>query len=745
VTYYGRAASEHVDLHLALRVEGIPYAFVTRTIPGSPSALSGYTQVVCMTGVTEGEAVLDLVERREMAATLDVEMLDTDADLFRTLFASASRPVTWIQTAFTSGDTDLEVTDAAAVSSGDVVYIGDETIVVGTVSGANDWLGCTRGAFGSTARALFGDTSTGDNAYTTPPHWRGRRARLYGYAPDGAGTYTETLLGVYLVDESPRHTGGKAWSLRLAGIVQEYWERVCGLGIEAATFTGTGTWDFTGASPVIEHPVTDASKFRLSQTVDSYVIAQTEFGSGIHKLTAIDLAGSITLAYEPSFQTTRAMQATSSVGDVRQIAVVQLPGAASILSVLLSDEGQALSGGDYLPGRPPSESSDLGWRFGAAFASSEVDSTAFDAITAVPPMTMIIDGERKVTDILREWCFLTGTAVVTTVDGKIKPVPIGATRSTNATNIGAADIIPEGPIEVIHDEGTVFPILKAQAGYSPITGEFHDEVNLVDADLAKRYRRAPQVFDIELRSIDVWEPPNSGPARQSSGWRHPTRQRASAIITMLADLMRSAGGARRLVRLSLSHEHLSLRLGDVVTLGTDLPEAFDELPDMRGSTLRGATCRVVARRPRYDQARVDVQLEVMDRLLHVCPAAVITSAAGAVLTIDTTTPEVPASGFPSNGFYVGAAVKVFDRSSLSGVAVVDSLTVTAIPATNQITLSGAPSFAVQSGVDYVVLDPENSADGTNGDGYQLIEMAKLADVDGTAGVNASTDNEPRWR
>lgn len=745
MTYYGRSANEHVDLHLALRVEGIPYAFVTRTIPGSPSALSGYTQVVCMTGVTEGEAVLDLVERREMAATLDVDMLDTDADLFRTLFASAARPVTWIQTAFTSSDTDLEVQDAAAVSSGDVVYIGDETVVVGTVSGANDWLGCTRGAYGSTARALFGDTSTGDNAYTTPPHWRGRRARLYGYALDGAGTYTETLLGVYLVDESPRHTGGKAWALRLAGIVQEYWERVCGLGVEAVTITDVA--DFSTAGDwTIELAVTDDKKLRTSATIDTYALVNSDVGVGIHKIEAVDgTAGTVTLAYDPSFQTARGVRVADFAGTVRQVAVVQLPGAAGILSVLLSDEGQALSGGDYLPGRPPSESADLGWRLGAAFASSEVDSTAFDAITAVPPMTMIIDGERKVTDILREWCFLTGTAVVTTVDGKIKPVPIGSVRGSSATAIGAADIVPEGPIEVIHDEGTVFPILKAQAGYSPITGEFHDEVNLIDADLAKRYRRAPQVFDIELRSIDVWEPPNSGPARPSSGWRHPTRQRASAIVTMLADLMRGAGGARRLVRLSLSHEHLSLRLGDVVVLGTDLPEAFDELPDMRGSTLRGATCRVVARRPRYDQARVDVQLEVMDRLLHVCPAAVISSVASATLTLSTTTPEVPQSGFPANGFYIGAAVRVVDRSSLSGTPVVDSRTIANIPATNQVTLSSAPSFAVQSGVDYVVLDPENSADGTNGDGYQLIEFAKLADVDGTAGVNADTDNEPRWR
>jgi hypothetical protein len=210
--------------------------------------------------------------------------------------------------------------------------------------------------------------------------------------------------------------------------------------------------------------------------------------------------------------------------------------------------------------------------------------------------------------------------------------------------------------------------------------------------------------------------------------------------------MRASGtGARRFVRLSLSHEHLDLRLGDVLVLGTDLPDAFDDLPDMRGSTIRGQTCRVVSRRPRYDQARVDVQLEIMDRLLHVAPAATITVHSAGLLTLSTTTPEVPASGFPANGFYVGAVVKVVDRSSLSGTPVVDTRTVTGTPSTTQIQLNSALSFVLESGVDYVVLDPEGSADGTNGDGYTLIEMAKLADVDGSAGANAATDNEPRWR
>jgi hypothetical protein len=461
-------------------------------------------------------------------------------------------------------------------------------------------------------------------------------------------------------------------------------------------------------------------------------------------LTDVDTAtDTITVARQGSFGTANLRNLadyTQPAWTIRQIGVVQAPGGASILIPLLSTYGQALSGGDYLPGRAPADSSDLGWRLGAGFVAGEVDSDSFDAITAVPPMTIVIDGERKVTDLLREWCFLTGSAVVTTVDGKLKAVPIGASRSTSPTTIGAADVVPEGQVEVTHDEAGIFPIVKVRAGYSPITGEFHDELTLVDADLAKRYRRTPQTREIEIRSIDVYEPRLS--TNIGTGWRHPTRMRPDAMVSMLSDLIRANGtGARRLVRLSLSHEHLGLRLGDVVTIGTDLPDAYDELPDMRGSTLRGATCRVVARRPRYDQARVDVQLEIMDRLLHVCPAAVVASVSGTTITLATTGPEVSGTS-PTDDLFPDAVVKIVDRSTPANT---DILIVDTITSGTVFEATGAPSFTVEAGVDYIVLDPENTGPGTTGSGYQLIEFAKLADADGTAGANANTDNEPRWR
>ena len=744
MTYYGRSENEHVDLHLALRVEGIPYVFVTRSIPG---AQTGYTQVVCITRATEGEARLDLDERRETASTLGIDMLDTDADLFRTLFAAGSRPVGWVSTedASEAADTIVYVIDAAPYTIGDVIYVGDETMIVVDVDVPGGFIEVTRGAYGSTARdGMSGDGATGDSVFDTPPHWYGRRAYLYGYALDGAGLYTETLLGVYVVDESPRHVGGKAWVLSLAGIAQEFFERVVGIGLQQETVTDYGTWS---ATDTYEVPITRPESFRTSATMDSYVLIidqdGREQGTAICKLTDVDTAtDTITVARQGSFGTANLRNLadyTQPAWTIRQIGVVQAPGAASILIPLLSTYGQALSGGDYLPGRVPADSSDLGWRLGAGFVAGEVDSASFDAITAVPPMTIVIDGERKVTDLLREWCFLTGSAVVTTVDGKLKAVPIGASRSTSPTTIGASDVVPEGQVEVTHDEAGIFPIVKVRAGYSPITGEFHDELTLVDADLAKRYRRTPQTREIEIRSIDVYEPRLS--TNVGTGWRHPTRMRPDAMVSMLSDLIRANGtGARRLVRLSLSHEHLGLRLGDVVTIGTDLPDAYDELPDMRGGTLRGATCRVVARRPRYDQARVDVQLEIMDRLLHVCPAAVVASAAGNFYTLATTGPEVSGTS-PTDDFYVGCHVLVVDRSAPANT---ESVLVVDVVSPTVLELDG-PTVVIENGVDYIALNPEQSTNGTTGSGYQLIEFAKLADVDGTAGTNPSTDNEPRWR
>jgi hypothetical protein len=125
---------------------------------------------------------------------------------------------------------------------------------------------------------------------------------------------------------------------------------------------------------------------------------------------------------------------------------------------------------------------------------------------------------------------------------------------------------------------------------------------------------------------------------------------------------------------------------------------------------------------------------------------VITAHNGSgTLTLATTTPEVPESGSPARSFWVGAVVRMVDRSSLSGTPVVETAQVTSIPSTTQIVVSPAPTFTVQTDVDYIVLDPDASADGQSIDKYRLIEHAMLAGDDGVAGTNPAADTKPRWR
>ncbi len=752
MTYYGRADNEHVDLHLALVVEGIPFAFVERNLSTTPTSYGGRTPIVCITRVEEGESTLDYEERRETASTLDIGMLDEGGAL-AALFAAGTRPVAWVSTsdANEAADTLIYTNTVAPFAEDDVVYIGSESMIIDTVDGGGPSIDVQRGAFGSTALdGITGQASDGDDIYTVPPFWRGRRAWLYGYAPDGAGLYTETLLGTYIVDESPVHGGDLQWSLRLASVIQEYWERSVGVGMRQTSIVDNpypaeditdDPWSVTVYLPdklAVRAPASTFPAYVMITDIDE------ARGPSIHRLTSIDtLTGEMVIEHPAEFGTPQLSAMWRFVGaSVRQIAVIQAPGAESILIALLSTQGQETSGSDYLPGRQPSSTYDAGWSLGAGFLAAEVDVNAFEAITAIPPMTIIIDGERKVTDLLREWAILTGTAIVSTVDGKIKPITLAAQRSSGARTIGAADVVPDGPVGVEHDESGVYPLVSVKAGYSPITGDFHDEINMIDVELAKRYRRTPQKREIELMSIDVDEPRLHG---DDPGWTHPTKMTPGALVTMLSDTMRGEGAlARRFVTLSLTHEHLDLRIGDLVTIGTDLPDAYD-LPDFRGGAVAGSTCRVVSRRPRYDQARVDVRLEILDRLLFVCPSATIASVGtpgagpngGTVLTLSTTEPA-SSGATPSDDFWDGSFVTIIDRSSPGGS---ETLEVLSIPSTTTIEIED-PGFTPVAG-DYIVLNPESSADGTTASGYTRAEFAKLADEAGDAGV-VETIN-PRWR
>jgi hypothetical protein len=744
MTFYATigGSGEHANLVLALRIEGVPVALVERAIPAaSAPALSGYTQFVGVTRVEEGEAVLDIDERRETAATLEIDLLDDAARTLAALFAVNTRRYTWLKADAAVGATTLSPSNGSSGDNGRTLYFDDETITLGTFGGSS-FTGCTRGAFGSTAAARYGTTSDGDSVYTVPPSWVGRRAYLYGYALDANGGAEEQLLGLWIIDAPPRHKGDDAWCLSLASVAQEFYERRIGVGLETVDIT-SGGW----SAEVWNYVVSDATRFRAASSFPTYAMIEDREAGGrvyhsIKEVSSVNTGtGTVSIVDRALFGTVTTSVFPKSIRQIQFVGGIRAP-----LYLLLSNEGQGAATYDRLPGRLPASQNDYGWRFGAAFKTSEVDVASWEAQPYTAPCTFIIDREQRLSDVLREWCLLNGAATRVTADGKLSVFTLATPRVAASTSIGPNSVIPDGRVEVFADESAITPILTVRTGWSPIYDDFAYESHLLDAAMARRYgRMTPRERELEFKCIACTEAISLNPGGDDyrSPFSHPSAISAGEIGMMAVDLQRGDSGlARRFLRLSLTMAHLDLRIGDVVTL-SGLPNAFSTLPDMVGGTLEGARCRVVARRPRYDAGRIDVQLLVLDPLLVVSPAAVISAAAGAVLTLDTTGIEVSGAS-PAADFYAGAGVRVYDISGATSHAT----TVASVnTGANQITLTAAPGFAVQTGVDYVVLNPVGSTSaGTTSSGYALQEFAALANLTGAVtGAVAGMNSTPRWR
>jgi hypothetical protein len=736
MVYYGRTANEHVDVTMALVIEGIPTVFTERTIGGTPTTWNGATQAVCVTRVEEGESTLDFNERRETAATLDVDVLD-DGSL-TLLFASASRSVSYVSADASASATTINLGSTSNLVAGQAIYIGSETMIVGTVASATQLTGCTRGAYGSKAAALFGTASEGDSVYVRPPSWRGRRAKLYGW---GA---SETLLGTYIVDDAPIQQGDSTWALRMASIAQEYFERVVGLGLRKPFAGGIPvTPGITETDIAIVLQRGGNSAFRTGVDFPTYVLFEYGEnpsgtrgpGASIYKLNSVDTLTDYTIFLDVrSLYGTRHM--FSGPGPFSRKPCFASPmaivgGKNAMLHVMLSKEGQAAGGVTYdcLPGRAPTKSEDLGWRLGANFDSSEVDIAAFESFPETES-TWVINKERKLTELLREWTLVNGAIIVTTADGKIKPISIAPPRITNSTTIGASSIIPDGAVSVQADEGSIYPRIEIKAGYDPVNDDYVDTFNLIDADMAKRYPRATDVISVEIGSIGIAGEYPRNVSRPP--WQNPVSMTPGEMIQFVQSLIKPVQSGRRIVSLSLSHEHLGLRVGDFVTFGTDLPSGF-AVPDLRGGTIAGLSGRIISRRPRYDQARVDVQIELLERRLHICPSATLSGApVGNTIVLNASTVENPLAA-PSDHFWVGANVQIVDASQGGGAGAPWGATVTAIPSGTQLTLDAVPTvvadgWTLASG-DRVTLHPSNSGLGTSASGYQAVEGAEIQDSD----------------
>jgi hypothetical protein len=488
----------------------------------------------------------------------------------------------------------------------------------------------------------------------------------------------------------------------------------------------------SGGVPIMSIEPALAGRFRLGTSFPTYIIVtHDDDEKTIHELISAGVS-TITYRINPSFGMDLAKGWRYPVS-AQMMGVIGGTSGAALLRVLLSNEGQAaVDSRDVLPGRKSEFVGDAGWRIGANLTTTEVSTGSFLNTHTLLEFTYFIDQQIKLTELLKEFGILANSCFTSTRDGKIEVTSLNAPISASLT-ITANDIIPDQEISVESDEEGAYPLVRLKCGYSPILREYNTEVNLIDEPLFKRMARMPRTLDLDLRSIGCTD----GQRVRKEKFTNPSSHNVPLLAPVISNLVKADGNlCNRFVSLRLGLHRLDIELGDVCALSGSLPDEFTQMPDFIGGVISGNMLRLMSKRPNYSEGYIDCKFQILETPLVISPSAVITAEAGGgtILTLSTT--SIDANISPVNDFWVNAVVRIYDRSARTYVTRTIS---TLSPGFNQITLSVAVGFAIQTGIDYLALDPATSATGTSVSGYTLANMAIMADLDGTSGSLS-----PRW-
>jgi hypothetical protein len=130
---------------------------------------------------------------------------------------------TWLDAALTSSASAITVKDTSGITAGDVIHIGSETILVGTIASGTSLTGCTRGVWRTTAQAFEVERETTFGldidlipVGSVPACLAGRRCWLYGHGlneltdtSDSAGT----LLWRGVLTADPELADALTWNV----------------------------------------------------------------------------------------------------------------------------------------------------------------------------------------------------------------------------------------------------------------------------------------------------------------------------------------------------------------------------------------------------------------------------------------------------------------------------------------------------------------------------------------------------
>jgi hypothetical protein len=676
MTFATRLAGRRKRVGFFVHIHGVPRIWKTHAgIDASAILGSTYAE---STGISAdlfslGQESIDREKRCVTGGGLDFRIVEKHGStVVRDIVQPRKRKITHLATSIGVADTTLVFGTNTVLTNGQVIYLGHETIIVGTKSGGATATGCTRAAYGSRAQTHKAATSLdGTAVYDVPPAWKGRRVTLWmcflddNDACDSAGLASK--VGTYSLSGAPQLQGKRAWAFSALPLSSEYAKKKLYVGLKKVDQEGLELVPASGDQHYTLSPVQNTQLFTPGANWTSYAIAELEWGD--------EDAGAVLLAIEAATTVTdtldvfveRAMIRPEVPEIVRRKVKSLTPivfagsfgGAAGLLIFLTSNQGDLANGTwDRLPGLARSEMNSTGFRFGANIDEDDIDEASFE----ITPRTwqFPLMKSTDVGTILADWALAADAWWLIDEDGRIAATPARVVAGASVGTIDESMIAAPDSVKVSAEETAVYPTVKFKANFSPLSDRFLYDGTVHDFEIEQRYPQSDDVLEIESRGIGIEGVPVELPYHLVRPT--PGTLTLPELESWLRAVQLSYGRVPCVVQVTCRLSALAFRIGDVVTFNAA------GYVDYEGGNLEGRSMRVIARRPRIKDALVDFELELVDQVFRVAPSAVIASGpttvsiANDTLTLSTTSADASGAN-PENDFDVaGLSVRLWDVS-----------------------------------------------------------------------------------
>lgn len=677
MTYATRLAGRRKRVGFFVHIHGVPR--VWKSHPGIDASVILGTTYAESTGLSAdlfslGQESIDREKRCVTGGGLDFRLVEKHgSSVIRDIAQPRKRKITHLATTIGVADTTLVFGTNSVLTNGQVIYLGHETIIVGTKSGLTTATGCTRAAYGSRAQNHKAATSLdGTAVYDVPPAWKGRRVTLWMCFLDDNDACSSAALaskvGTYSLSGAPQLQGKRAWAFSALPMSSEYAKKKLYVGLKKVEQSGALRLEpVDGDQHYTLSPVQNVQLFTPSANWTSYVLAEIE-REGDHAgavLLAIEAMTTVTDTLDVFFESAmiRPVPGINRAIVVKSLTPIvfagSFGGAAGLLIFLQSNQGDLANGTwDRLPGLTRSEMNSTGFRFGANIDEDDIDAASFE----ITPRTwqFPLMKSTDVGTILADWALAADAWWLVDADGRLAATPARVVAGISAGTIDESMIAAPDSVRVTAEETAIYPTVKFKANYSPLSDRFLYDGTVHDFEIEQRYPQSDDVLEIESRGIGIDGTPPELPYHLVRPT--PGTLTVPELESWLRSVQLSYGRVPCVVQVTCRLSALAFRIGDVVTFNAE------GYVDYEGGNLEGRDMRVIARRPRIKDALVDLELELVDQVFRFAPSAVIasgpttTSIANDTLTLSTTSADASGAN-PENDFDVaGLSVRLWDVS-----------------------------------------------------------------------------------